>query len=1541
MVSGVTNCGTFCANWAMLHVTEHLRDFVMGCLRQYSPLPYVCTCHQSVHAFRVHIDKVVKVSPFDVLIECSILDEASELYQHKGCNCATKYKKVCVKIFADQYHRTIKHAASMMLANVWVDMGHEIPVLHACHAQAVVIPDELVRSHAEGFFFLGELCSGGFAGWMHARQVCLKIGVDVRPAFAVECDLQTCLTYTKTWNEAFIVEDISGYQGVSNDGSYPLFATDLESGWWMTCASDVELDIMCMSTPCQPWSVASSSGGLNTREGMVTVRALISAFLLRPKILLAEQVASIRKHPHWPLVKMVIDRCGYVIVFEQVANMARVSPQQRERLLIVMVRKDAFLPSIPPEVHFPNIDMKTMISFQAIQNDLTDFQQHVKINADVLAMYLDQRFIPNVNGGKRQKLDVLAYRIRRVYEGCGCIMANYTSQHEFDETKLVEKGLYGTLLQEGDTVRFLTGMECAVLMVPCKDCFIPNDRREHMRILGNAITGVHAAFILACGLKILGVSVPEIDNPAYMVMVTMKHRLHFGNSKVIRCPEGWWLKRSEDATEMDIIENHHDMIVSSTIREDQMISVTISGGQWKLKGMCDPSVGAIQILQSFGVDENLICHAQRTVDRMFITLSKPFILPIMQLNWHRIDTKHVLILMHDGFMVLERSHCMTAQDAYEHMKSNSPCVMRNMAFVHVAGMIVHGQDPLPPIVFMIPEGIETDLRWHHELPKFNTKSGNITASLHVDKNVEFLRCLKARGISDLCHILGWNIEVCCIDKFESNSSIAFVRSLRDFVVATDAFQSMMALWVLQMLMPPHLPQTIDDVCVQIKYYGSILWKGWIQNDYSIEFITSPWNLVTVAFGVDCPIRCVCKGRRQLPEELLMNLKGDDDNLIKLHWVLPVHGGGSKDEFRFITKNKLATVLLTHGIPIADVADFVEKVLQSISPGRVMQELNNHDKPKGWENFKEWLAKNGFTVPASNNGVVKAALKIQRIVRKKKDQKSFHISASQIELVPDHFLQSDGTPAVVLKTLYGAKNGIMVMNADEAEPWVNNPNHITAENLACVVLGHMCPCTDHSKCKRISFPAKDQSGQPVVLAGCMHQLGDKCIEIPKDNMSTISVASSYVVGFTIYRDECDSKLWEVLISNPVKTVLQVIRSDVTDEFLASSPWGRSWRHGKDPATPEGASSFQFHARVKESHLKVIMGLSGKGPVYTTAKSDDKGLLDGWAIVWMKGSKNEVQIQLTAKNVEHAGVIRSMKGFGVRVAQGDFEKIFKIVRPNDKMPAAVQAKLLYRLQPLPPGASAELVESFTKEHSWPTRAIRALGATAWLVAAETESPKTWMGLNGSLVLAKPVQQSEQKPRPVVLAGSVQKQSNGVGGEKSQHDPWTNASVDPWMQFKPTTAAGSQVMKSSNTMPGSSFTASDPSLAKRLQEQDNKIQDLQKTMSDLKQGQQKAESCVINLQSDMDSKFGKIRSEVKDQMDVLSQNFHNSLSQALAKQDSQLQAGFQDLKALFVQSQEMNAQGDKRQKVVHKGKTKGKGADNENDDHDMGASPLKTGS
>ena len=70
---------------------------------------------------------MIKVNPFDVIIECSVINETSELYEHKRCDCTIKHGKVWVKIFADQYHRVIQRAASLTVANVWVDMAHDNP----------------------------------------------------------------------------------------------------------------------------------------------------------------------------------------------------------------------------------------------------------------------------------------------------------------------------------------------------------------------------------------------------------------------------------------------------------------------------------------------------------------------------------------------------------------------------------------------------------------------------------------------------------------------------------------------------------------------------------------------------------------------------------------------------------------------------------------------------------------------------------------------------------------------------------------------------------------------------------------------------------------------------------------------------------------------------------------------------------------------------------------------------------------------------------------------------------------------------------------------------------------------------------------------------------------------------------------------------------------------------------------------------------------------------------------------------------------------
>ena len=136
----------------------------------------------------------------------------------------------------------------------------------------------------------------------------------------------------------------------------------------------------------------------------------------------------------------------------------------------------------------------------------------------------------------------MTYRLKLPCDGFGCIMASYTSQHEIDIQQLREKGLFGTLLHEGGRIRFLCGPECAVLMMPCVDTFIPSNRRLHMKILGNAIATAHASFLIGGMIYILGSHREQFITPTQMNFGHVEDQTSFWEC---RSDQGWgWLDSS-------------------------------------------------------------------------------------------------------------------------------------------------------------------------------------------------------------------------------------------------------------------------------------------------------------------------------------------------------------------------------------------------------------------------------------------------------------------------------------------------------------------------------------------------------------------------------------------------------------------------------------------------------------------------------------------------------------------------------------------------------------------------------------------------------------------------------------------------------------------------------------------------------------------------------------------------------------------------------------------------------------------------------------
>ena len=1503
-------------------------------LQQYSQLPYICRCNDKIHAYHLGISGIVCEELHAIWLETYVLPPVVCLTQHSDCNCVDKHLKAVIKMDKQTKHHIVEGASSIFVANALIGDFNGLPLLDVHHAQGIVIRDFQSRERHDSIT-TAEMCAGGFAGWLHASSVCCIRGPKLKPLFAVEWEQEISDTYCKNWKDAQQIHSLESYHRDMQPDRYPLFVEDIQMGWWLQCVGKSFLDIMFLSAPCQPWSSASIGKGLLSEDGWSSLVALVIAAYLRPKAVGWEQVAGIQKHRHWPILKSVAKRCGFDVVLESKCNLAEISPQNRERLLVLLLDSNLERGAIDLTMFaFPSFNLKSLIGFNAIMEDVSDFGEHTFIDGATLDMYLDEKLLPRNQEGKRRKIDMMSYRLRQRCDGFGCIMASYTSQHEIDIHQLREKGLYGTLLHDQGRIRFLSGPECAVLMMPCVETFIPCGRKLHMKILGNAIATAHASFLLGGIMQILDMCEGHIISPSQMVIDTLKVRLHFGNAEVINVGDGWAIRRKTNIP-MTIDYDWEAVPISPTLGQFRLVKTVITCGEWKISGWVDQKFDAALVLESFGIrDEDLLSNYLRTVDKVTIILERPFLTPLTSINWNNQFSPGVMVLHRGGFVLLGRNDELDNAEVLHLIEANTHVKTKHMCLCNVIGKKLDDNEVPLPVTMLVSVCIDSDKRWHSSLPEFCEKSGCITASMPMQDYREFVSIIKAAGVDQFCAIWGWNVRMSNTLSSIPHGYVHFQRTIESFVLTTETFFDMLAMWIMRIVLPQNIsPKVGNTLEVSIKFYGSMIWRGWVEDSWTLDMLCNTWNMTMKAFNKECEIRNVVLGKMRHYDELLLSFQHETQSHVRVSWVLPMQGGGAKDENRFLAKNKLASLLLLHGVPFSQVADYTDKVVKSISPGKLLHEMSNGDSVKGWIVIKEWLNKMGHPVPDADSNIELAAQKIQRAIRKRKDLPLQKIKASQVSILPDHFLRHDKTPAIVLKNIIDAKTGIILLDPEDASPWING-DKISQDSLACIVIGHSCPCEKKGTCNKVSVPILDSKSQPALVAGCLHQLGSKPILLPQDNMVNIAMDQSQIMCFTIYKDERESDFWNCVMQNPVKSIVQVLKEHCDQTFMACSPWGRSWKNGKGPSDIERATSFQFHTRVKQDFVELIMQISGRGPVYCTPKSEDKGLLQGWAVIWLKISKRDILIEISKMSIKHAGLVRTFKGMGVRVIQKDFDAAFKHLRPHDKAPPSIAAKYLYKIQPLPSGMTAENVQEFTKSKGWETRPMRALGRASWLLASESPTPATWLGLNGRLVLVKQIQQSQQRDPPVILAGKIASDNKAKSEMSRASDPWLQQSEDPWIKYQPLQSSVASTVSSVSTP---QHSLSDPSLAKKLQEQDDKISSLQNSLQDLKKVQQKQDVENKHFQSELDGKLRTMKAEVSDQVTNLSSQFQSSLQSALSKQDSQIQSGFDELKSLFMQSR-----GCSEASRLKKHKGPGNGSEPHhyamNSDDEMAASPGK---
>lgn len=94
-----------------------------------------------------------------------------------------------------------------------------------------------------------------------------------------------------------------------------------------------------------------------------------------------------------------------------------------------------------------------------------------------------------------------------------------------------------------------------------------------------------------------------------------------------------------------------------------------------------------------------------------------------------------------------------------------------------------------------------------------------------------------------------------------------------------------------------------------------------------------------------------------------------------------------------------------------------------------------------------------------------------------------------------------------------------------------------------------------------------NNEPLIVQGCLHQLGAKHVKIPSDEDNVIPLTESQVISFMAVKDEIPTEAWEALIQSPVKHMIRLLGDDVSDVVFVSPPWGRSSQRQPKKVSPE--------------------------------------------------------------------------------------------------------------------------------------------------------------------------------------------------------------------------------------------------------------------------------------------------------------------------------------------------------------------------------------
>ena len=773
---------------------------------------------------------------------------------------------------------------------------------------------------------------------------------------------------------------------------------------------------------------------------------------------------------------------------------------------------------------------------------------------------------------------------------------------------------------------------------------------------------------------------------------------------------------------------------------------------------------------------------------------------------------------------------------------------------------------------------------------------------HIDRILPIMKAINKLGLESTLYAFGWHM----ILKFLSFDAPIKVRMIIEPMNTWEPGDTervvafiMSALFVASL--PDPSPPSVHAVRVSMK-----LWHTWavdaqFPGGMLLSVVDDTWQCISAFMDRHSSIRLITRGRSASIDFPICDFAkvGSDGRLcVKFIIVLPLHGGGPsqkmlKSENNIATKNTLAAFLLSLGCDLQSVSSFVQKMLDATGPVAIDQIMKIQQTQKKHEALSQLAVSMSIQFPDINSAASKRMHQVQKKVTAKGIPPQI-IQPEQFTIKDGLFCNEDKSRCGQITNIRAGASGIALVTPDTAAQWLKCDSKISADELALITLG-TCPASAFSSCAKIQFPVFDKEGQPAVLAGCIHQLGQKKVTFGDSKQCDVAVADTAVVAITLHRQELENIHWDQVVKSPCRVCFEIMSKQIGEVICPCQPWGRSWQKGETRVKPDQATSFQCHLRIPNDRLHDGMRISGNCGLFSTPKDSNHQVDKSYSVIWDDRSMNDLQV-LAASMQSSLGIVVSIRAGGKKISRGirckrsDYQDVFKIMKPGISIPSTIVINHVAKIAPTPIGASAEAISSFLEKMSWEAKPLKPLGGECWLIGATTKFEDVFGFWNQQAVMVSWLPPKNDNMRSKVVMAATKPIHAMVGSDQVD----SLQENDPWSQYKGT--ANSSIRPDGRNS-GPPRTVEGP-IEQKFQSQGLQISTLQTQVEHISKQLEKQVKDHGDMQQSVQKEFCKIREETSRGLSDMQKSFDESLHKALQNQDLQLTRNFSELKNLILQ-------------------------------------------